>query len=86
MSPNNFASDANGLHGESEMAEVDVHIITSGGLRIPAHSNVLAAASTVLESILVRPQKRRSSEKTIRILGVPCEAVQVFVRFLYSFK
>ncbi|CAN4100540.1 unnamed protein product [Withania somnifera] len=68
------------------MAEVDVHIITSGGLRIPAHSNVLAAASTVLESILVRPQKRRSSEKTIRILGVPCEAVQVFVRFLYSFK
>ncbi|KAJ8559713.1 hypothetical protein K7X08_003771 [Anisodus acutangulus] len=45
-----------------------------------------AAASTVLESILVRPQKRRSSEKTILILGVPCDAVPVFVQFLYSFK
>ncbi|XP_070006421.1 BTB/POZ and TAZ domain-containing protein 1-like isoform X1 [Nicotiana sylvestris] len=89
MSPNNyFASDVDGIHGKYEIVEVeaDVHIITSGGLRIPAHSTVLAATSTVLESILVRPQKRRSSEKTIRVLGVPCDAVSVFVRFLYFFK
>ncbi|KAG5617997.1 hypothetical protein H5410_017821 [Solanum commersonii] len=78
MSPNNF--DA------GEMPEFDIQIITSGGHRIPAHSTVLASASSVLESILVRPQKKRSSEKTIRILGVPCDAVSVFVQFLSSFK
>ncbi|XP_059300015.1 BTB/POZ and TAZ domain-containing protein 1-like [Lycium ferocissimum] len=83
MSPNNLASDVDGLHRENE---TDVQIITSSGLRISAHSNVLATASTVLESILVQPQKRLSSEKTIRILGVPCDAVSLFVRFLYSFK
>ncbi|MCD9558987.1 BTB/POZ and TAZ domain-containing protein 1 [Datura stramonium] len=82
MLPNSFASYADGLHGENEIAEADVHVITSGGLRIPAHSNVLAAASTVLDSIL----EGRSSERTIRILGVPCDAVSVFIRFLYSFK
>ncbi|MCE3050366.1 hypothetical protein HAX54_047060 [Datura stramonium] len=80
MLPNSFASYADGLHGENEIAEADVHVITSGGLRIPAHSN--AAASTVLDSIL----EGRSSERTIRILGVPCDAVSVFIRFLYSFK
>ncbi|XP_009780507.1 BTB/POZ and TAZ domain-containing protein 1 [Nicotiana sylvestris] len=84
MSPNNFATDFDGFSGE--MPEADIQIITSGGRRIPAHSTVLAAASSVLESILVRPQKRRSSEKTIRILGVPCDAVSVFVQFLSSFK
>ncbi|KAF3613899.1 BTB/POZ and TAZ domain-containing protein 2 [Capsicum annuum] len=80
---NSFASDANGIHGGNEMAESDVQIITSGGLRIPAHSNVLSTASRILENILVGPQ---SYEKKIRILGVPCNAVSVFVQFLYSFK
>ncbi|KAL3335645.1 hypothetical protein AABB24_031729 [Solanum stoloniferum] len=84
MSPNMFASNVDAHHGENEMAEGDVDIITSAGRRILAHSNVLAAASPALESILVRP--RRSYEKTIRILGVPCDSVSVFVRFLYSFK
>lgn len=85
MSPcNSSAAGVNGFAGE--MPEADIQIITSGGRRIPAHSTVLAAASSVLESILVRPQKRRSSEKTIRILGVPCDAVSVFVQFLSSFK
>lgn len=85
MSPcNSSAVGVNGFAGE--MPEADIQIITSGGRRIPAHSTVLAAASSVLESILVRPQKRRSSEKTIRILGVPCDAVSVFVQFLSSFK
>ncbi|OIT02177.1 PREDICTED: BTB/POZ and TAZ domain-containing protein 1-like [Nicotiana attenuata] len=83
MSRENFGSDADGFYGE--ISQADVHIITSSGLRIPAHSTLLAAASTVLESILLRPQKRRSSDKTIRILGVPCDAVSVFIRFLHSF-
>lgn len=47
---NSFASDANGIHGGNEMAESDVQIITSGGLRIPAHSNVLVCEDiTVFE-------------------------------------
>ncbi|GAA0138617.1 hypothetical protein LIER_00328 [Lithospermum erythrorhizon] len=62
----------------------DVHVITSGRLRIPAHSTILAAASPVLESIIDRPMKHHSSEKTISILGVPCDAVSVFIHFLYS--
>lgn len=45
---------------------------------------IQASASPVLESIIDRPRKHRSSEKTIPILGVPCEAVEVFVRFIYS--
>ncbi|XP_049409758.1 BTB/POZ and TAZ domain-containing protein 1-like [Solanum stenotomum] len=84
MSSPNFSGDIDVFSGE--MSEVDIQIVTSGGLRIPAHSAVLAAASTVLENILVRPGKRRGSERTIRILGVPYDAVSVFIRFLYSFK
>ncbi|XAR50273.1 hypothetical protein NMG60_11004554 [Bertholletia excelsa] len=73
-------------HVSSELPEADVHIITSGGSRIPAHRSILASSSPVLESIIDRPRKHRSSERTIPILGVPCEAVAVFVRFLYSNK
>ncbi|XP_058102068.1 BTB/POZ and TAZ domain-containing protein 1-like [Magnolia sinica] len=62
----------------------DVRILTSGGLSIPAHSSILASVSPVLDKILDRPQKRRNSpEKLIPILGVPCNAVVAFVRFLY---
>ena len=44
-----------------------------------------AAASPVLEGILDTPRKHRSSKnKTIQILGVPNDAVSVFVHFLYS--
>ncbi|KAL1812411.1 hypothetical protein ACET3Z_022476 [Daucus carota] len=64
--------------------DYDVHIITSGGLRIPAHASVLASASPVLESIIDSPRKHRSSENTIRILGVPNDAVSVFIGFLYA--
>ncbi|XP_057514175.1 BTB/POZ and TAZ domain-containing protein 1-like [Actinidia eriantha] len=64
-------------------SEVDVQIITSGGMRIPAHRSILASSSPVLESIIDRPRKHRSSEITIPILGVPCDAVAVFIRFLY---
>ncbi|CAN1335073.1 BTB/POZ and TAZ domain-containing protein 2, partial [Linum perenne] len=43
-----------------------------------------ATASTVLANIIDNPPKRRSSERIIRILGVPYAAVTVFIRFLYS--
>ncbi|CAI9112925.1 OLC1v1013434C2 [Oldenlandia corymbosa var. corymbosa] len=74
------------LSGELQQPAADVYIITSGGVRIPAQSTVLAASSPVLESIIDRPTKHRSSEKSIPILGVPCDAVSVFVEILYSSK
>ncbi|KAM7483401.1 hypothetical protein LguiB_007984 [Lonicera macranthoides] len=67
----------------SEMNEAPVQIITSGGQRIPAQASILSSASPVLESIIDRLEKHRSTERTIPILGVPCDAVSVFVRFLY---
>ncbi|GMY15007.1 BTB/POZ and TAZ domain-containing protein 1 [Fagus crenata] len=66
------------------LPEPDVHIITSDALRIPAHSSILASVSPVLENIIDRPRKHRSSERVIPILGVPYDAVVSFVRFLYS--
>lgn len=67
-----------------ELPEPDVQILTSGGLRIPAHSSILAMASPVLENIIERPLKHRSSERVIPIVGVPCDAVSAFVGYLYS--
>ncbi|XP_022137707.1 BTB/POZ and TAZ domain-containing protein 1-like [Momordica charantia] len=67
-----------------ELPDPDIHIVTSGGLRIPAHSTILASVSAVLENIIDQPRKHRSSEKVIPILGVPCEAVVSFVQFLYT--
>ncbi|KAG9138016.1 hypothetical protein Leryth_001278 [Lithospermum erythrorhizon] len=64
-----------------EVFPSDVDVITSGRLRIPVHSTILAAASPVLESIIDRPRKQQI---TIPILGVPCHAVSVFINFLYS--
>ncbi|URD85247.1 hypothetical protein MUK42_26596 [Musa troglodytarum] len=62
----------------------DVQILTAGERRIPAHSEVLASASPVLESMLDQPRKRGGEERVISILGVPCGAVDAFVRLLYS--
>ncbi|XP_006291273.2 BTB/POZ and TAZ domain-containing protein 2 [Capsella rubella] len=65
----------------------DVEIVTSGNRRIPAHSGVLAAASPVLMNIIKKPVKRYrgcGSKRVIKILGVPCDAVSVFIEFLYS--
>ncbi|KAJ8771288.1 hypothetical protein K2173_026465 [Erythroxylum novogranatense] len=67
-----------------ELPDPDVHILTSSGLRIPAHSSILASVSPVLENIIDRPLKHRSSERSINMFGVPCDAVLSFVRFLYS--
>ncbi|KAF6176974.1 hypothetical protein GIB67_027774 [Kingdonia uniflora] len=65
----------------------DVRIITSAGITIPAHSSILGAGSLVLENILEsRPRKGMGSEKIIHILGVPCDSVVAFLRFLYSFR
>ncbi|KAH6771990.1 BTB and TAZ domain protein 1 [Perilla frutescens var. frutescens] len=70
----------------SEMPEPDVHVVTSSGILIPAHSKILASASVALENMINRPQKRRSSERRIPILGVPDDAVSVFIEFLYSYR
>ncbi len=78
----NLVSDADQITGE--IRSPDVYIVTSGGVRIPAHASVLASVSPVLENILDRPRKYRRSEKIIPILGVRCDAVSAFVRFLYS--
>ncbi|ESQ31593.1 hypothetical protein EUTSA_v10004447mg [Eutrema salsugineum] len=69
-----------------DVVERDVEIITSGRRRIPAHSGVLASASPVLANIIEKPRKNLggSSKRVIKILGVPCDAVSVFLRFLYS--
>ncbi|KAF3438646.1 hypothetical protein FNV43_RR21410 [Rhamnella rubrinervis] len=67
-----------------ELPEPDVQILTSGGLRIPAHSSILASVSPILENIIDRPRKHRSSQRVIPVVGVPCEAAVSFVRFLYS--
>ncbi|KAL6997065.1 hypothetical protein U1Q18_007187 [Sarracenia purpurea var. burkii] len=83
------------------LPEADVQIVTSDGIRIPAHCSILvihrkyslifrfaflASASTILEGIIDRPRKHRSSERTIPILGVPYGSVIVFVQFLYTSK
>ncbi|KAJ4961083.1 hypothetical protein NE237_020993 [Protea cynaroides] len=70
--------------GKFSVSEADVQILASGGLKIPVHASVLASVSSVLENNLDRPRKGRNSEKIIPILGVPCDAVLAFVRYLYS--
>ncbi|OMP09209.1 Zinc finger, TAZ-type [Corchorus olitorius] len=79
-----FSALLSAISSASELPEPDVEILTSGGLRIPAHSSILAMVSPVLENIIDRPLKHRSSERVIPILGVPCDAVAAFVGYLYS--
>ncbi|KAJ6841491.1 BTB/POZ and TAZ domain-containing protein 2-like [Iris pallida] len=62
----------------------DIHVATSGGWRIPAHSNVLASASAVLENAVYATRRHWKSERVVQILGVPCGAVVAFLQFLYS--
>ncbi|KAJ7945775.1 BTB/POZ and TAZ domain-containing protein [Quillaja saponaria] len=66
-----------------KLPEPDVFIHTSGGLRIPAHSGILVSVSPVLEKMIDRSEKYRSSEIFIQILGVPCDSVTAFLGFLY---
>ncbi|KAI4336257.1 hypothetical protein L6164_014803 [Bauhinia variegata] len=65
------------------LPEPDVCIHTSAGSRIPAHASILASVSPVLENIIDRPRKHRSSHRIIQIHGVPCEAIAAFLDFLY---
>lgn len=93
MSPTNFSDDLK-LHPafpaidsdmiSAENLEPDIQILTSGGQHIPAHSSLLASASPVLGSIICNLRENPSFEGTVQILGVPCDAVSVFVGFLYA--
>ncbi|EYU22242.1 hypothetical protein ABFS82_09G007700 [Erythranthe guttata] len=75
------------IAGAVEMPETDILVITSDGVRIPAHSKILASATPVLENIIETPQKHRSTAaKKISIPGVPYDAVAAFIQFLYSSK
>ncbi|XP_020218323.1 BTB/POZ and TAZ domain-containing protein 1 [Cajanus cajan] len=71
-------------HTHRLLPEPDVFIHSSHGTRIPAHSALLASVSPVLENLIDRPRKHRSSETIIQIQGVPGAAVTAFVGFLYS--
>ncbi|THU50543.1 hypothetical protein C4D60_Mb06t21350 [Musa balbisiana] len=70
--------------GNECVPPTDVQIVTSDGKSIPAHSSVLASASPVLERMLDRSRKGGNSERIIHVLGVPHDAVLVFLQFLYS--
>eukprot|EP00262_Sarcandra_glabra_P018286 TRINITY_DN649_c0_g1_i2.p1 TRINITY_DN649_c0_g1~~TRINITY_DN649_c0_g1_i2.p1 ORF type:complete len:409 (+),score=50.40 TRINITY_DN649_c0_g1_i2:289-1515(+) len=66
-----------------ERYRADVHVLTDNKTIIPAHSSVLGIASPVLNNIL-NQTKVKGPLRCIEIHGVPCEAVRVFIRFLYS--
>ncbi|KAK3444265.1 hypothetical protein EUGRSUZ_L00046 [Eucalyptus grandis] len=61
----------------------DVNIFVEENLFIIAHSSILSAASPVLRNIM-HQSTVRNGMRFIRIPGVPNEAVQAFIRFLYS--
>nr|XP_043635698.1 BTB/POZ and TAZ domain-containing protein 1-like [Erigeron canadensis] len=73
-------------HRDSDQSPVttSVYILTSRGRKIPVHANILESASSVFENMINRPLKQQNSDRIIKILGVPCEAVEVFIKFLYS--
>ncbi|GJN21492.1 hypothetical protein PR202_gb08973 [Eleusine coracana subsp. coracana] len=58
-----------------------VRVVTSDGTAISAHSSVLAAASPVLEQMIMHA---RDADCTVRIPGTSSGAVVAFLRFLYS--
>ncbi|CAN6273326.1 unnamed protein product [Urochloa humidicola] len=60
----------------------DVLVVTSDGSSIAAHSSVLAAASPVLEQMIMTAPRGRDA--VVRVLGAPSDAVATFLRFLYS--
>ncbi|KAJ6690842.1 BTB/POZ AND TAZ DOMAIN-CONTAINING PROTEIN 3 [Salix koriyanagi] len=66
-----------------EVYGADVYIITDRKSYVPAHCNVLSISSPVLGNIL-QQSKVKDGIRYIKILGVPCEAVYMFIRFLYS--
>ncbi|CAG7886068.1 unnamed protein product [Brassica rapa] len=69
------------MFDEAHGADVLIHTDDNG--LIYAHSNVIGMASDVIRG-LMKQDKRNSRRKSISILGVPHDAVRVFIRFLYS--
>ncbi|CAN6252182.1 unnamed protein product [Urochloa humidicola] len=63
----------------------DVLVVTSDGSSIAAHSSVLAAASPVLEQMIITAPRARDADDraVVRVLGAPCDAIAAFLRFLY---
>ncbi|KAK3224561.1 hypothetical protein Dsin_011586 [Dipteronia sinensis] len=61
----------------------DVTINTDNDSTIYAHANILGMASPVMRGIL-KQSKRHGRRRSIKIHGVPQDAVRVFIRFLYS--
>ncbi|KAI8534850.1 hypothetical protein RHMOL_Rhmol10G0128400 [Rhododendron molle] len=61
----------------------DVSINTEDGGIIYAHASILGVASPVLKGML-KKSRRHGRRRSISIRGVPHDAVQVFIRFLYS--
>ncbi|KAL6899657.1 hypothetical protein ACP4OV_006315 [Aristida adscensionis] len=63
----------------------DVRVVTADGSSIPAHSSVLAAASPVLERMIVSARRGRDAGScAVRVLGASSAAVVAFLRFLYD--
>ncbi|KAG5061251.1 hypothetical protein JHK87_002280 [Glycine soja] len=63
--------------------KADVCINTDNGGVVYAHSNILAMSTPVFRGMLKQANCHRRW-RTISITGVPHDAVQVFIRFLYT--
>lgn len=70
-------------HLFDEGYRANVLIDTDNGGIIYAHASILGVASPVLKNLL-KQSKKRGRRRSISIHGVPHDAVQVFIRFLYS--
>ncbi|XP_073224372.1 BTB/POZ and TAZ domain-containing protein 1-like [Cicer arietinum] len=57
--------------------EPDLFLHTPRGKRIPVHATILASASPILENMV-------TSNRIVKINGVPYDAVTAFLRFLYT--
>ncbi|PUZ76382.1 hypothetical protein GQ55_1G286000 [Panicum hallii var. hallii] len=62
----------------------DVRVVASDGSSIAAHSSVLAAASPVLEQMILGARRGWDAGcAVVCVLGAPSDAVAAFLRFLY---
>ncbi|KAI3451930.1 hypothetical protein Pfo_008595 [Paulownia fortunei] len=72
-------------HLFDEGYRADVSILTDDGGVIYAHASILGVVSPVFKGMLKKLKGRgHNHRRSISILGVPPEAVRVFIRFLYS--
>lgn len=77
-------SSADRLFDEAYRADVKINV--RDGYVIYAHASILGVASPVIKAMLRKSSTRQRQQRhlSISILGVPAEAVHVFVRYLYS--